>query len=164
MYKNPFSDSDSEEEASKKAPKGSNPYRQPGEKYSVLLSEQSQWILSANGEEEEFKPFLQLAREWRATHGKVSGVKMPKNLAAVEWRNGNLHKSKCLARQTRRPTIRVDDHYPKPIQDLLLEWAQNPKGIHKWIREQPDGSTNAGDLDVTAWVRAIHPKLKKEGG
>jgi regulator of replication initiation timing len=159
-YKNAFSGSDSEEEAPKKAPKGANPQRQPGERYRELLSESSQWILSATGEEEPFKNFVRMAKEWRATEGKTPGAEMPINLAAAEWRNGTLHKFKRLTRTVRRPSIRVDDHYPKAVQDLVLEWRMNPKGIHSWIREQPDGSMHPGDLDVTAWARAIRPKNK----
>jgi hypothetical protein len=160
VFKDAFSGSDSEEEAPKKAPKGSNPQRQPGERYRELLSEKSQWILSANGEEDEFKAFVRMAKEWRFTEGKIPGAEMPINLAAAEWRNGTLHKFKRLTRTTRRPPPRVDDHYPKAVQDLALEWRMNPKGIHSWIREQPDGSIHPGDLDITAWARAIRPKNK----
>jgi hypothetical protein len=163
-FSNPFEDSsDEDENPKKKAPKSSNPFRRPEVKFRALLPEQSQWILTADGTEAEFKALLTAARVWTGTHGKEETAK-PVNLAAVLWRHGHLQQQKRLAMPVVATNVlRVMTHYPKAVQSLIAEWQFNPKAIHPWIRDSPDMSLNPTDLDITAWVRAIRPK-REHGG
>jgi hypothetical protein len=54
---------------------------------------------------------------------------------------------------------------PAPVKSLMEEWAQNPRMIHPWIREEPYAE-NSGvelysiDLDMAAWSHISRPTAK----
>ena len=123
------------------------------------------WLLTATGEEEEFKRLVgQIYSLDRKARKKGVSPNYTISQEAAGWRKAILDNKK-VAEAPPEPTFSYPvsgglKHYPAPIQTLIKDWIKNPREVPPWVRQGDDGVFDSIDLDITAWERVARPKDK----
>ena len=143
---------------------GTNAYSARREILHKDLEEKDRWILTANGTEKEFQFLLNKAyKATRIASKKGSIADLPPSQEAAMWRKRSLQMEKA---EPSRTVFSLpsgwEKTYPEQVKALVREWLANPQAIHKWVRQDEEGTLDAIDLDITAWVRLMRPADKNQ--